>query len=130
MSVSIEMSAPSRPVAANDPSPQGQMLLRILAILDQAEIPYCLLHGYEQYPQTIRSDVDLLIPAEYLPERLARILNDNHKTIGGRAVQWFIDGAHFIVLAGRDEESGAPVLLQLHAATRYEMAGRVFFEAD
>ena len=130
MSVSLEMSAPPHSPPANEASSQVQMLLRVLALLDHSNIPHCLLHGYEQYPKTIRSDVDLLIPAELLSDKLARILHDNRATLGARAVQWFIDGRHFIVLAGRDEENGTPVLLQLHAAARYEMAGRIFFEAD
>ncbi|HZL38401.1 MAG TPA: hypothetical protein VFC78_24015 [Tepidisphaeraceae bacterium] len=130
------------PVSANLPAPahsctpapchtsaHGAMLMRVLAALDDAQIPYCILHGYEQYPRCVSSDVDLLIPASFLPDGLARVLHDRRDEIGGRVVQWFDDGAHFIVLAGGDRD-GPPVLLQLHVSPRYEMAGRVFFEAD
>jgi thymidylate kinase len=114
---------------AATPSPKGQLLLRVLEVLEREQVPYCLLHGYDNYPQTIASDVDCLIPARFVPAALASILHENRDEIGARVVQWFEDGAHFIVLAGRGED-GMPVLLQLHVATRYEMADRIFFNGD
>lgn len=115
--------------AASETSPRGELLLRVMRAIERAGIPYCILHGHEKYPAQVEGDVDLLVPDEYLPRKLALALHENREEIGARIVQWFEDGAHFIVLAGRDEE-GAPVLLQLHVSPRYEMAGRVFFNAE
>jgi thymidylate kinase len=128
MSVLLELPTRIAPPARRAPAPQGAILLRLLDVLDRAQIPCCLLHGYNNYPHTIDGDVDCLIPAEFLPRKLAQVLHDNRGEIGAQVVQWFQDGAHFIVLAGRDE-SGSPVLLQLHVSPHYEMGGRVFFDA-
>ncbi|HET6248021.1 MAG TPA: hypothetical protein VFE47_10020 [Tepidisphaeraceae bacterium] len=128
VSLEIPTEAPAAPAAAVGPCPKGELLLRVLDLLDREEIPYCLLHGYDQYPQNIPGDVDCLIPQSFMPGRLAKVLHAFREEIGAQVVQWFEDGAHFIVLAGRGED-GSPVLLQLHVATRYTMAGRVFFEA-
>ena len=127
MSLTLEMPNRIAPPAKRTPSPQGAILLRLLDVLDRAQIPCCLLHGYDKYPHTIDGDVDCLIPVKFLPRKLAQVLHDNRGEIGARIVQWFQDGSHFIVLAGQDED-GSPVLLQLHVSSRYEMAGRVFFD--
>jgi len=68
-------------------------------------------------------------PRQVLPRKLAEVLHEKREEIGARVVQWFSDGSHFIVLAGRNAD-GSPVLLQLHVSTRYEMAGRVFLGTD
>ena len=128
MSVSLEMPAQTHAADTGEPSAQGRLLLRVLAVLDREQVPYCLLHGYEKYPRTISGDVDLLISRQFMPERLAQILYAYREELGARVVQWFEDGAHFIVLAARGEDA-APLLLQIHVATRYTMAGRVFFAA-
>ena len=41
----------------------GRILLGVFETLDRAGIPYCVLHGYESYPQRIKSDVDCMISA-------------------------------------------------------------------
>ena len=45
--------------------------------LDRAEIPYCVLHGYERYPQGITSDVDCMISASLHPDQLAALFHEN-----------------------------------------------------
>jgi thymidylate kinase len=115
--------------SAAEPSPQGAMLLRVFAALEQHGVPYCVLHGYEQYPAQVPSDVDLLIPSEVSARRLAQVLHDDRDSIGARIVQWFDDGAIFIVLAS-DEEGASPPMLQLHVSRNYSMAGRVFFKGE
>ncbi|HWE01399.1 MAG TPA: hypothetical protein VG326_03240 [Tepidisphaeraceae bacterium] len=117
------------PPAAPAPSPAGAMLVRVIAVLARAQISCCILHGYETYPHQVNGDVDCLIPAKFLPEKLGKALDDAQDEIGARVVQWFTDGSDFIVLAGRDED-GSPLLLQLHVSSHYEMADRVFFDAD
>jgi len=77
------------------------MLLRVFETLEAAGAPWCVLHGYQTYPANIPSDVDLLISDQLSSSRLAEILHAAHAHIGGRIVQWFEDGAIFIVLAFR-----------------------------
>jgi thymidylate kinase len=129
MPVLLEMPVPTLPIPAAAPSPQGRILLRVLAALEREQIPWCLLHGYEQFPEVVKSDVDMLIPASFVPKRLAEVLHAHQGEIGAKVVQWFDDGAQFIVLAARAED-GSPILLQLHVASRYEMVEKVFFTAD
>lgn len=112
-----------------EPSEAGMLLLRVLAVLEREGIPYCLLHGYEQYPHQIRSDVDCLLPASALPDRLAQVLHTHRAEIGADLVQWVDGGAQFIVLA-RQNPDDPPTLLQLHVSTQYELAGKVFFKGE
>ena len=125
----VEKSMQAEPSAPANASPRGTLLLRVMETLEQAGIPICILHGYEQYPQTVGADVDCLVPPQFVPLALARALHLGADKSGARIVQWFEDGAHFIVLAGRDTD-GSPVLLQLHVSSHYEMGGRTFFGAE
>ena len=101
-------------------------LRRVLDLLDENGIGYCVLHGYERLDERVSTDVDCLVAAEALPARLAEVLRANETRVGARVVQWFPDGAHFIVLAGR-EDGGAPFSLQLHACADYDVAQRTFY---
>lgn len=125
----LEIPKHAETMAPKVPSPRGAMLLRVLGVLAREKVPYCILHGYEKYPFVVDGDVDCLVSGSFLPRKLAKILHENREEIGARIVQWFEDAAHFIALAGRDSD-GSPVILQLHVSSCYEMAGRVFFEAD
>src|SRR5437763_1726572 len=122
MTAMVDSSYSTSPVA--EPSPQGAMLLRVFAALERHGIPYCVLHGYQQYPTRVPSDVDLLIPSQVSARRLARVLHDNRDVIGARIVQWFDDGAIFIVLAS-DEPGASPPMLQLHVSRNYSKGGRI-----
>src|SRR5438105_157780 len=82
------------------PSPEGELLLRVFRLLDAEGVPYCVLHGYCHYPASVPSDVDMLIPASVSAKKLAELLHANRQTLGARIVQWFDDGAIFIVLVG------------------------------
>lgn len=115
--------------AETEPCARGEMLLRVFEALEAGGIPYCVLHGYENYAHAIDSDVDLLIPPEVSSQRLAQVLDDAREQIGGSLVQWFDDGAIFIVLA-EDTEGCSPAMLQLHVARHYSMRNRIFFKGD
>ena len=89
-----------------------------------------MLHGYEQFPAAVRSDVDCLIERTDWP-RLRELLVAAEIELGFRLVQWFDDAAaQFIVLAGTDDVTGEPYLLQLHVSGDYEIDGRQIFAAD
>src|SRR5437879_3354306 len=93
------------------PCAAGTILLRVLDVLEREGVPCVLLHGYEQYPRRIPSDVDCLLPASAVPGRLATILHANREEIGADLVQW-VDGggARFIALAGRGQDGTWAVL--------------------
>jgi hypothetical protein len=45
--------------------------------LDRAGFRYCVLHGYESYPQQIKSDVDGVINAGMTPRELVAVFHRN-----------------------------------------------------
>ena len=107
----------------------GRLLRRVFAALDDAAVPCCVLHGYETFPDVVPSDVDCLMPAEILPRRLASLLHERRDDLEAEVVQWIADGAHYVVLAGRDAD-GAPALLPLHISTDFMLRGRVLFAGE
>jgi thymidylate kinase len=87
---------------APDCTEAGQIFMRVCETLDQAGIPYCILHGYESYPQHIGSDVDILVDAAVTPDQLVALLQDNRTGIGAEIVS--VRG-YCLVLAGQSPAS-------------------------
>jgi thymidylate kinase len=75
----------------------GQILLRVCEVLDRAGIAYCLLHGYENYPHRIESDVDLVIESRLTPDRLVALLRDHKASVGADVI---MRRGHCVVMAG------------------------------
>lgn len=86
----------------------GRILLGVIEVLEEAGIRHCILHGYEDYPQRIGSDVDCVIDAATSADQLCALLHHNRERIGAEIVRR--RGSH-IVLAGSDD--GAPCFLIL-----------------
>ena len=124
--IATEPIVPAAGPADVQPDAQGALLARVLDALDREGLAYCLLHGYEEYPQRVRSDVDCVMPREMLPRGLADLLRRRQREIGARIVQWIEDRAHFIVLAA-ENATGAPVTLQLHVSSDFEVENRVIY---
>src|SRR5690348_13218557 len=105
--LTTQKDAPARP--AEDVSPSagpGRILVEALETFEQAGVPYCLLHGYEDSPQRVGSDVDCIVAAE--PRRLVALLHEERARIGAEVVLWR-DG--YIVLAGKGLD-GQPCFLK------------------
>ncbi len=85
-------------------SRRGELLLRVFATLDSESIPYCVLHGYESYPERVPSDVDCIMPESVLPGQLQAALTEK---LGSdiEIVQWIRGGAHGIVLRMQGDTS-------------------------
>jgi hypothetical protein len=49
------------PADDNGASVAGRMLMAVFEVLDQAGVRYCVLHGYEDFPRQIGSDVDCIV---------------------------------------------------------------------
>jgi thymidylate kinase len=120
------VAAAAPPTSAD---PKGVLLARVLDVLDREGVPYCVMHGYANLPDVISGDVDMLVPHEAMPKRVAELLRSRQAQLGARVVQWFADRAHFIVLSmpGAD---GAPIFLQLHISTDYEIANRLIYDGN
>lgn len=116
------MRAPTRPPA----DARGEILARLFDVLERAQVPYCVLHGYGAYPAHVTSDVDLLVSRSVPPAKLVALLQANSERLGAKVVLWLQDVAQYIVLAGRGDDGRAAVL-QLHVSADYVMEGRVFY---
>ncbi len=101
----------------------GGILSRIFETLDRAGIPYCVLHGYETYPQQVTSDVDCVISAGVPPHQLAVLFHENRARIGAELV--CCKGSSF-VFAGRNADR-SPCFLTLDLSADYELNGLKFY---
>lgn len=95
----------------------GRILSGVFETLDAAGIKYCVLHGYADFPQRIKSDVDCVIDSRISPHRLLALLHLNRTRIGAEVVQ--CRGFH-IVLAGRNAD-GPPCFLTLDLSVDCEL---------
>lgn len=103
----------------------GRILLGVFETLDRADISYCVLHGYENYPERIKSDVDCMISANVTPGELAALFQQNRNRIGADVVHFRHYRGFFIVLAGKDAD-GSPCFLQLDLRWNYELGDLQF----
>jgi hypothetical protein len=101
----------------------GQILLGVFETLDRAGIPYCVLHGYESYPQRIKSDVDCMISAKVRPGQLMALLGENSNRIGAEVVR---SRGYYLLLAGKNVD-GSPCFLDLDLSIDYELDDRQFY---
>jgi len=101
----------------------GRLLLGVFETLDRARIPYCVLHGYESYPQRIKSDVDCMISAEVHPGQLIALLHENSTRIGAEVVR---SRGYHLLLAGKNVD-GSPCFLDLDLSVDYEVDDRPFY---
>ena len=108
---------------------RGAMLLRVFQVLELAGIEWCVLHGYEAFPDRVESDVDVLVEADALGGRILRLLQEHRQQIGADVVQAFDGGTYFIVLAEM-ESDGPPCLLQLHVSRDYVVEDRILMRGE
>lgn len=104
------------------------VLSRLFEVLDGASVPYCVLHGYGQYPFAVPSDVDCAMPPDMLPRRLASLLEARQNQLGARVVQWTRGATEYLLLA-RQDEVGLPRFLAVDVCADYELQGRTFYRA-
>ena len=101
----------------------GRILPAVFETLDGAGIPYCVLHGYEDYPQRITSDVDCVVDPGTAPGRLVALLHRHRDRIGAEVVR--CSGSH-IVLAGKAPD-GSTCFLTLDVSVDCELDGLPFY---
>jgi thymidylate kinase len=100
----------------------GRIFSGVCATLDDAGIPYAILHGYEDYPQRIASDIDAVIGGVD-PRALCALLTRNRERIGADVVR---QGGALFVLAGRSA-SGALGALSLDLTHDVSLGGVPFY---
>lgn len=106
--------------------PREALLLRVFDALDRAAVPYWVIDGYGE-GSFDPCDVDIVVPADVLPRRLAEILHREADTIGADIVRWHKD-IH-VVLASRQPQ-GRPDVLNLHVRSDYRRVGRFFYSGE
>jgi thymidylate kinase len=79
----------------------GRILLGVFETLDRAGVRYCVLHGYETYPQQIKSDVDCVIDRNITPAELYALLHRGRARIGADIVHC---RGYYFVLAGKNPD--------------------------
>jgi thymidylate kinase len=102
----------------------SRTLLAVFEALERADIAYCVTHGYEGYPQRIKSDVDCIVSPEVRPRQLAALLHDNR--IGAEVV--CVRGAYF-VLAVRNADRPRS-FLDLDFSADYQLGDLVFVTGE
>ncbi len=120
------MSATTTPDVGEPSSGPGRVLLRVFETLERAGITFCVLHGYESYPQRVESDVDCLISRKLRPRQLIALLHENRARIGADVVRW---QDNYAVLAGKNAD-GSPCFLKLDLCADYELGGRKYFHGS
>lgn len=93
-------------------SPAGRMLLHVFEALERSGIRYCVLHGYEDFPRHIRSDVDCIVDRGVSENELNALLQESAAHISARVARR--TGSYF-VLASR-EPGGSHTFLALDFA--------------
>jgi len=111
------------PLRKDDENGSGQILLRVFECLDRAGIRYCVLHGYDGFPQRTGSDVDCIIDSNTSPEQIYALLHDDRAHINAEIVRC---SGYYIVLVGKNADS-SPCFLTLDLSADCELDGVPFY---
>jgi thymidylate kinase len=124
--------APAHPDAHHRSALELQeTLLRVFEALDRADIPCCVLHGYDRFPDSLPdSDVDCLVAPGVAPRTLAAVLHAHRQQIGAELAQviWHQQG-HTFILARRSGQ-GSWSFLRLDICTAIRLRQYVLYLAE
>lgn len=115
-----ESSGSGRPQGA------GRILLSVFEKFDRARISYCVLHGYDNYPDRIESDVDCVLSSDLRPRQVAALLHEAQFLLGAEIVRW---QDYYIVVAGRNPD-GSHTFLKLDLCVDYEIGNLHFYSGS
>ena len=107
---------------------RSQLFVAFIAALEQKNIRYCILGGYETYPEEIPSDVDFMVLPEQFPE-LYRILQSLAKANGAKLVQALqheTTACYYVWVKIAEDNL---VFLHPDASSDYRRKGRVWLSA-
>ena len=108
---------------------RSELLTAFIEKMNAAQIPYCLLNGFQSYPEVITSDVDFMVHPRNA-ERIAPLLQEVAARCNALLVQAIRHetGAWYFVLA-KQTASGV-VYLHPDCSADYRRDGRLWLEAD
>ena len=108
---------------------RSDLFSAVIAEFNQAELPYCILSGYEEYPDRIPSDVDLMVLPEDMP-RVSTLLAQAADRCGARILQAIQheSSALYFVLA---KDDGCHLgFLNPDCCSDYRIRGRLWLRPD
>ncbi len=112
-----------------DPIPgSGEILTSVLKVLDWKQVPYCLLHGYRDYPDRITSDVDCLVPGWAARGGLPPLLHAYRNHVGAQVVQYLADESPMMVLSKKGDD-GRANWLPLHLTSGFKFNHLLFYSS-
>ena len=100
-----------------------------IAQFNRAELPYCILSGYEEYPDRIPSDVDLMVRPADMP-RVSALLAQAAARSGARvlqAIQHETSACYFVLAKDDGRQVG---FLNPDCCSDYRRRGRLWLRAD
>ncbi|MGH1571169.1 hypothetical protein ACRAWG_11370 [Methylobacterium sp. P31] len=105
---------------------RGTAALKVLALLDSRRISYCVLHGYEAFPEAPGSDVDIVVSRDVSAAELAQLFEDNSTQLGAKVVRQ--DGYHFLLNGETDEHR--PFILDLDISLDCEVGDAYLYSGE
>lgn len=115
------VTSPNLRVNNNFPT-VASALAATLDVLEKSGVPYVVLHGYERFPETSGSDVDICIDRSVSDRWVCKLLEDNAGIIGARVASCRDGG---ILLAG-ETAWHRPFFLKLDLDRDYALNGLCF----
>ncbi len=108
---------------------RSDLFSAVIAEFNLAQLPYCILSGYEEYPDRIPSDVDFMVHPEHMP-RVPTLLAKAAHRCGARMVQAIQHeaSARYFVLAKDDGHQVG--FLNPDCCGDYRRRGRLWLRAD
>ena len=121
MLVTAGLEQAQHPAACAEPAEtgSGRILLGIFEALNLAGIPYCVLHGYDDFPDQIKSDVDCIIDRSVTSQQLSALFHQNENLIGAEVVR--SRGRFFVFWS--DHADGTRSFLSLDLSADCEVDG-------
>lgn len=109
-------------------SGDSELFAHFISVLEEAGVPYCILAGYDGYPERIGSDVDFMVPAAWAG-RLPGLIATGAGRGGAHLIQYLrheTTAAYFVVAR---TEHGRVTYLHPDWSADYRRRGRLWLEA-
>jgi thymidylate kinase len=105
------------------------MFLAFIEVLEDAAVPYCILAGYDDYPEHIGSDVDFMVPVKWV-DRLPALVAAAAARCGAHVIQQLKHEttATYFVIARLDGSSVS--YLHPDSSSDYRRGWRRWLDAD
>lgn len=124
----LELRAEARSASPRlEEDPRGKMLRDVVAALRSAGHELLILHGYDDFPHHVSSDVDAVSPD---PMQIPRILSERCMDDPITTVQVIQHETSAFYCILYRSHAGKPTFLALDVSSDYRRDGRVFFEGQ